>query len=130
MLLDLLEKIKKIYAPIIFCNFLVISILLCVSGFQFVMYKSIMMKVLASFYGSASLINLFIYSYGGQLVMEKSTEVADKLYQTDKDFIIIIARTQKASVFKSLFYEANSSTFTSILSSAASLITLLQSFLE
>lgn len=62
--------------------------------------------------------------------MEKSSSVADGFYQTDKDLIVIIARAQQSVKIKSGFYEANLATFRAILSAAASLITLLKSFLD
>jgi odorant receptor len=129
-LLDLVETINKLYAPIILAQFLIASMLLCVLGFQIVMFKSILKKVVVAFFGLAMIIQLFVYTYGGQLVMDKSVLVADELYQTDKDLIICITRAHKASVIKSGFYEASSATLTSILSSAGSLITLLQSFIQ
>jgi odorant receptor len=128
--LDVAENINKLYAPIIFGQFLITSLQLCVLGFQFVMFKSIMKKVVAGFYFIAMVIQLFVYTYGGQLVMDRSISVADKLYQTDNDLIIIIARSQKTSIIKSGFYEASSTTFSTILSSAASLITVLKSLMD
>jgi odorant receptor len=119
-----------LYAPIILAQFLITSMLLCVLGFQLVMFRSFMKRVVIGFYGLNMIIQLFIYTYGGQMIMDKSTSVADKLYQTDKDLIIIIARSHKASIIKAGFYEANSATLCSILSSAASLITLLKSFID
>jgi 7tm Odorant receptor len=129
-LLDLVETLNKLYGPIIFVQFLANSILLCVLGFQLVMSQSVLKKAVAVSFGSAAFIQLFVYTYGGQLVMDKSSCVAEELYQTDKDLIILICRAQKASVIKFGFYQANSKTLTSILSATASLITLLKSFLD
>jgi odorant receptor len=129
-LLDLVKTLNKLYAAIILAQCFITSMLLCVLGFQFVMLRSILKKIVVLFFGSAAFIQLFVYTYGGQLVMDKSVSVADKLYQTDKDLIICITRAHKASVIKSGFYEANSATLASILSSAASLITLLKSLMD
>jgi 7tm Odorant receptor len=104
--------------------------LLCVIGFQIVVLESLIEKVIASIFGAAIIIQMFIYSFGGQLIADKSSSVAENFYENDKDFIIIIARSQKAAKINAGFYQANLPTFSSILSSAASLITLLQSFIE
>lgn len=76
------------------------------------------------------IIQLFIYAYGGQLVKDKSSSVAELIYEMDKDLVKIIARAQKASEIGAGFYVADLVTFSSILRSAASLITLLRSFIE
>lgn len=104
--------------------------LLCVLGFQLVMFHNFLKRIVVTIFGMAMTTQLFIYTYGGQLVMDTSTSVADKIYQTDKDLIIIIARSHKASIIKVGFYDANSATFGTILSSAASLITLLKSLID
>lgn len=78
----------------------------------------------------AIMIQLFIYAFGGQLIMDQSLQIADNLYEIDKDNIFIIARSQKAIILKSGFFVANLITFRVCLSRAGSLITLLQSFLE
>jgi 7tm Odorant receptor len=104
--------------------------LLCVLGFQFVVFQSVLKRVVVAIFGAAAFFQLFVYTYGGQLLMDRSTKVAENLYQADKDLIIIIMRAQKSAVIKSGFYHASSETLTSILSAAGSLITLLKSFTE
>lgn len=116
--------------PVIFFQFLISSTLLCVLGFQLVMLESVSKRIVSAIYGSAMMIQLMVYSYGGQIMMEKSSSVADDLYQLDKDLVIIIARAQKPVYIKSGFYDINLETFTVILKAAASLITILKSFLE
>jgi odorant receptor len=129
-ILDFIENLNKLYAPIILAQFLVTSMLLCVLGFQIVMSQSVLNQLGVLFFGFAVLIQLFVYTYGGQLVIDKSVSVAEDLYGTDKDLNIIIVRSQKASVMKAGFYKANSNTLTSMLSATGSLITLLQSLIK
>jgi odorant receptor len=129
-LLSLADEIDRLFKPIIFAQFMISSMLLCVLGFQLVMHRDLFKRLVVTVYGLAIIVQLFYYSYGGQLVMDKSSSAADNLYQLDKDFTMVIARAQKPCVIKAGFYEASSATFTTILSSAASLITLLQSFTE
>jgi odorant receptor len=111
-------------------QFLVNSMLLCVLGFQVVMSQSVLKQAVVAFFGLVCFTQLFLYTYGGQLIMDKSSSVADNFYEIDKDLIIIIARARKASVIRSGFYEANLTTFTTVLSATGSMITLLKSILD
>lgn len=94
------------------------------------MLDGVLKKLVPGFFGVAIIIQLFIYSFGAQLIMDKSTSVIDDFYDTDKDFVLIIARGQKPTTIESGFYKADLETFSKILGNTASLITLLQSFLE
>jgi odorant receptor len=129
-LLELSETLHKLFKPIVFAQFLFSSMLLCVIGFQLVMVHDFFKRAVVAFYGLAIIIQLFYYSYGGQLLMDKSSAVSENLYKTDKDLVIVINRAHKACTIKAGFYRANSATFTTILSSAGSLIALLRSFIE
>lgn len=77
-----------------------------------------------------NVLQLFVFCIGGQIVMDKSVELGEGLYDCDKDVLIIIARTQKGSRIRSGFYEANLHLFTFILNSALSLMAMLRSFIE
>lgn len=129
-LIEVTENLKHLVKPIVFAQFLISSINLCVLAFQIVALDSISTKIITIPFLLSIIIQLFIYSYGGQLIMEKSSMVADHFYQNDKDFIIIIARAQKPIIVDAAFYKATLSTFDAIISSTASMIALLQSFLE
>lgn len=130
IILELAEDLNKFYQPVVLVQFLISSTLLCVIGFQLVVLESFFKRIICAIFGFGIIIQLFIYSYGGQIIIDKSSAVADDFYQLDRDLIIIIARAQKAQTIKSGFYEANLPTFKSILGAAASLITLLKSFIE
>jgi 7tm Odorant receptor len=84
----------------------------------------------SSYIGMAIIIQLFIYSFGGQLIKDRSSRVAENFYDFDADYVIIIAKAQKSSKIETAFFQANLETFSNIMKSTASLITLLQSFLE
>jgi len=127
-LLKLVVNFTHVFEPIIFTQFLMSSMQLCVLGFQLVVLQSLYQRLVVTFFAIAIIIQLFIYCYGGQNVMDKTAAVADHFYQTDKDFIIIIARANMAAIVKAGFYRATLETLYEILKTAASLITLLKSF--
>lgn len=128
--LKLADKLVKIFVPVILVQFFVTSMLLCVNGFQLVMFNDFAQRAKSLLFGFTIILQLFIYSYGGQLIMDESSRVAENIYQIDRDLVIVIARAQRPSVVKAGFFYANLPNYQAILSSTASLITLLQSFLE
>lgn len=126
----LCEDLKTLIKPVIFTQFFLTSINLCVIGFQLVMLDGLIKRIVPLFFGIAIIIQLFIYAYGGQCVLDKSESFADFFYDLDKDFIFIILRAQKPVKFEAVFYEANLPTFCNIMNNTISLITLLKSFIE
>jgi hypothetical protein len=105
------------------------SLELCFQGFQLIMADSVHQLIINLTFACSFVVEVFFYCYASQLIQDKSSSVAKDFYECDKEFIIIIARSQKAEVVKSGFFEVNLVTFTSIMRSALSLITLLKSFL-
>lgn len=128
--LDIAKDLDRLAKPAVLAQFLISSMLLCVIGFQIVTLEDFYRKIIVVIFGFAVIIQLFTYALGGQLVMDKAALVADNFYQLDRDLLIIMARTQKPLKIKAGFYETNLPTFSTILSSAASLITLFQSLAE
>lgn len=128
--LDLAENLNHLFKPIVFAQFAISSMLLCVLGFQIVMVENFFKKIIFIGFGFSVIIQLFSYSFGGQLIKDKSSAVADHLYAIKKDIVIIIARSQKPIEIAAGIYEANLPTFRLILSSAGSWITLLKSLVE
>lgn len=129
-ILKLSNNLNNLVKPVVFTQFLISSLLLCVIGFQLVMIASIFKRVVALVFGLAIIIQLFIYSFGGQQIMDKSFTATSKIYDLDKDYRLVIMRSNKPLKINAGFYHACLPTFRAILSSAASLITLLQSLVE
>lgn len=129
-LLELAFTVNHLYTYIVLVQFLMSSTLLCVIGFQLVMQENFIKKAFALSFGVSMIIQFFIYCYGGQILTDKSSEVSDLLFDSDKDSVFVIARAHKAAVVKVGFFNACLPTFRGVLSSAASLITLLKSFIE
>lgn len=129
-ILNLSADLNNLVKPVVLTQFLISSLLLCVIGFQLVMVESVFKKIVALVFGCAIIIQLFVYSFGGQQIMDKSLSVALEIYQLDKDYRLIILRSQRALKIQAGFYHACLPTFRAILSSAASLMTLLKSLVE
>jgi hypothetical protein len=127
-LLDLVANLNEIFSPIIFTQFLVNAIMICVIGFEIVMAESFIGKIFPAIFGTAVVIQLFIYAFGGQLVIDKSDAVGKDLYENDRDFLIINARPLKQTKVASPFFSVDLPTFVSIMNSAWSLIATLQNF--
>jgi hypothetical protein len=129
-LLKLSEELNQTYKQIIFLQFMNISTLLCVLGFQVVIVDSVTGRIVPAIFGLTMLIQLLVYAFGGQLVLDKSKTVAENLYKIDRDMILMIARPLKPVVMKSGFFKADLPTFVSIINAAGSLITMLKSFFK
>lgn len=106
------------------------SLNLCVLGFQLVMTDNIFQRIVAASFAVAVTIQLFIYAFGGQKMLDHSSSVSDNLFEMDKDLIIIIGRVSRPVQMKSAFFSADFHQFRIILSRAGSLITLLQSLVD
>jgi hypothetical protein len=104
--------------------------ILCVLGFQLVMFKNFFKRVIALVFGSSVITQLLLYSFGGQQLMNKSLEVFDEKMKFDRDYVVVMLRSQKPCKISSLIFEASLPTFMTIMSNAGSLITFLKSFVE
>lgn len=124
------NDLNKLMKWVIFTQFMMSSLNLCVVGFQLVMLVDIFKRIVALCFGLAIIIQLFIYAFGGQLLNDGSRSVSDNLFELDKDLIIVISRVFKAVKIKSAFYVADFNEFRNILSRAGSLITLLQTLVD
>lgn len=129
-LLNLSKTLCHLVKPVIFVQFVISSMLLCVLAVQLVVHDSFIKRLHAASFGFSVIIQLFVYSFGGQLIMDKSSSVADDFYEFDRDFTIIIPCSRRPVKVTAWFYEATLPTFSSILSSTASLFTILKSFIQ
>ena len=127
-IIDMASKLNKLFKIVIFFEFLFLSILLCVTAFQVVKSNDLMRIVIAFFHGMAAFLDLLIYSYGGQQIMDYSGEVFDDCKIIDEVYVFIALRTQKKMKINSMSFHASLPTFTTIMNRTMSLIALLQSF--
>jgi hypothetical protein len=129
-LLNLVKDLNELFNEVVFCQFLLSSLQLCVLGFQVVIVESIAGLIVPAVYGLTIIIQLFVYSFGGQLIVNSSDAISENLYEVDRDLILMIARPQKSTMIKSVFFTADLPSFLSIMRFTGSLITMLKSFVK
>lgn len=127
-ILNLVADLETFYKPIIFVQFFTCSFRLCVIIFHAMFTDESAIKHFIIIF--MNVLQLFVFCYGGQIVMDKSRAVGEDMYDLDKDLLIIIARTQKGSKIKSGIYEANFHLLNLILNSALSLMMVLRTFVS
>ena len=81
------------------------------------------------FHTTNSLIDMLIYSYGGQILMDSAKSVCDENERIDKNYVFLLMRAQSEIKIDTGFFSATLPTFCTILNRVMSLITLLQSFI-
>lgn len=128
-IISLTQKLNKLFRPIIFVEYVVVVTILCVTGVQVLLYDDYGKILGALFHASAALLDITVYSYGGQRIIDASLTVCDQVYKIDKDYVIIISMSQKALKFDTGFFETSLDTLSIILSRTMSFITLVKSFI-
>lgn len=127
-IINLASKLNKLYKFVIFFEYLVLSAFLCVCAFRVVVSKDLAKVFTAAFHGLAGLIDMLIYSYGGQKIMDSALDVGNDCSKIRKDYAFVILRTQHELKIEAFMYHASLPTFSVIMSRTMSLITMLQSF--
>lgn len=120
-IIELENDLSSLYQPIIFAQFVVTAIAVCVIGFLLLLGLSNLLEtfILVAF-AMGILFEPLIYSYSGERIMEESRKVSDAIYESDwhemssKDrelLQICILRSQKPLKLESPFYEIKLATF-------------------
>jgi hypothetical protein len=125
--LKMASDFNNLYKPIIFLIHLLLGVLFCAIGFQIIRVSDSSVLLTAASVACSTTFQLFVISYGGQMIMDKSAAVCNQMYQIDKDYLFIIQRSQKEMKIEAWFFHASLPTMTTILNSAGSMITLLKS---
>jgi len=128
-ILDISKQMNKLFSPIIFGEYLVLSVLFCVLALEVVISKNFIDLIPFFFHGIASLMDLMIYSYCGQKVMDSAARVCEDCYEINKDHHIIMLRTKRELKIESMMYHASLPMSSLIMGRTMSLITLMKSFL-
>lgn len=125
-ILNLAKELNEIFKFIMIVEHLLLGVLICTIGFQLAMVQNSSMLMTIGF-GITAIMELFIYSYGGQMIMDKSSEICKELYEVDKNYLFILMRTNREVKIKAGFFHICLPTLTSILNSAGSMMALLKS---
>lgn len=126
--IDMTKKLNRLLSTAVFLEFLIFSLLLCVTAFEVVMGDNFVRVMIASIHVSAAFVDLLIYSYGGQRVMDCSMEICDDCYKLDRNYFLIMIRAHRELKIEALVFHASLPTFSIVLSRTMSLITLFRSF--
>ena len=114
-LLDASDKLKIIFEPILFCNFLVSSLIMCVASFQMLTTASDSLTYLVDVNCLGLFaIQVWLLCYLGQKIIDSSAEVADDIYGCDwtdldnyefkKQMIIVMIRAQRPMKLTAMGY--------------------------
>jgi odorant receptor len=129
-LFDLVTKLDEIYKLVVFTDFLFGSMLLCFLGFQLVVIEGFIERIVPTLFSIAIIIQLLIYASGGQVIVDRSDEIARDFYDVDRDLLMLIARPLRSPMIRSLYFKADLPMFLTVMQSAGSLIAMLKSFLK
>lgn len=124
------KRLNKLFNVIIFTEYVFITLMLCTTGFQIVMCEDSIRIFAAVFHGIACIIDILIYSYGGQMIISSACAVTKDFYEFDKEYILVLMRTKLDVKINSLFYTACLPESSLIMGRTMSLITMLKSFVK
>lgn len=127
-IIDIVAKLNKLFNIILFTEYAVKSVILCVLGFLIFMSDDPVIVSVSMSHGLAGVIELMIFSYGGQKIMDYAEEICVECYEIDKNYLIVMLRTKYKLRLYSLMYDACLPTVTLIMNRTLALITLLKSF--
>jgi hypothetical protein len=130
-IIDLTAKLNELYKPIIFFEFLIFAILLCAIAFQIVMFEDpLIEKLLPMNFFLVIATQLWFYCYSGQHVMDKSIAVCTDLYAMDRDYLLIIRRSQSKVKINAFFFCPSLEVFASVINSTYGYMSLLRSMVK
>ncbi|XP_011208732.2 odorant receptor 82a [Bactrocera dorsalis] len=136
-LLGLAQSVQRVFKPIIFGQFLMTSLQVCVIIYQLVMNMGVIMEmVVYCTFLSSILLQLLIYCYGAEFLKTESSAVSTAIQMSQWYNLpprhrhvlrLMMLRSQREIIISAGFYEASLANFMSILKAAMSYITFIQS---
>nr|AID61224.1 odorant receptor [Calliphora stygia] len=137
LILSLYNELREIYSPIVFGQFLMTSLQVCVIVYQMVTHMdTILVLIINITFLTSILLQLFIYCYGGEILKLESLMVGISVQISNwynlkpshrRMLVLLMLRSQREAIIKAGFYEASLANFMAILKAALSYITLIQS---
>lgn len=124
-ILDVAEDLRDLIKPILFIQFMTCSLMFCVDMFTALQSDDLFKQfsVIAIVFGQQ-----LEYCIGGQYLTDRSMEVGEEFYSSDKDNLMIVARAQKKFSIRAYLYQADLEFVAFMLNSAFSLLTVLRNF--
>ncbi|XP_050092867.1 odorant receptor 9a-like [Anopheles aquasalis] len=135
--LKLCLSMTNLFSYTVFFLLLLDSLLLCVIGYQMVVFFNTPRMLMLLSFGFVMILQAVIYTYHGSRMYYESLRVADALYQSNwydgkvvrrKELLFCMLRAQKPIITRGGFITATLPTLKKILSSSGSYITMLLSF--
>ncbi|XP_053663970.1 odorant receptor 82a-like [Anopheles marshallii] len=133
---SLAQKMTRLLKTYMFYCLLLVSTILCLLGYEFVMVGNISKRAQVMLLAGVVIGQAVIHTYHGSAIRDHSVNVADSIYSTNwydatittrKQILICLMRAQQPVIIKSGFIEASLPTLKTILNSSASYITMLMS---
>ncbi|XP_050075013.1 odorant receptor 82a-like [Anopheles maculipalpis] len=134
--LQLCLAMTNLFQYTVFYLLLLDSVLLCVIGYQFVIFMNTPRVLMLASMAFVMVLQAVIYCYHGSMMHDESLKVADAIYQSNwyearpavqKRLRLCMMRAQKPIVTKGGFMKATLPTLKKILNSTGSYITMLLS---
>ncbi|XP_058123428.1 odorant receptor 82a-like [Anopheles ziemanni] len=134
--LQLCRAMTDLFRHTVFYLLLLDSVLLCVIGYQFVLFMSTPRALMLVAMAFVMVLQAVIYCYHGTMIHEEGLKVADAIYQSNwyeapvavqKRLRLCMMRAQKPIVTRGGFIKATLPTLKKILNSTGSYITMLLS---
>ncbi|XP_047539191.1 odorant receptor 4-like [Vanessa atalanta] len=135
-LIRLSNNLEMIYSKSTLYNFVSSSVLICLTGFNVVAIQNVAFAIMFLVFLTASLLQIYLLCFFGDLLMKSSMEVRDAVYNCKwyylnakirKNLIIVHSRAQEPCKLTAFgFSDVNLRAFMSILSSSWSYFALLK----
>ncbi|KRF99508.1 uncharacterized protein Dwil_GK12193 [Drosophila willistoni] len=132
-------RLNECFAPLIFVQFFVSSLQLCVVGYLFSTHFNEPQGMYYGAYMVSALIQIFCYCYCGEYLKTESFNFGWAIYDSPwyeetrssvgitRSMLISMMRAQDACRITGYFFEANMQAFSAIIRTAMSYITMLRS---
>ena len=125
-LLDICETLKVMFEPILLCNFLISSLIMCMISFQLLTTASnTLTHMIDILYIATFATQIWLLCFFGQKLIDSSSAVGDKIYGCDwtdldnnefkKQMIIVMIRAQRPMKLTAMgFADISLETFTAV----------------